>query len=166
MTADAIVVAITAIEEHHLAQLVDEFLELIGASHDLADPAIARLTPNPYPDDADAAGDFADATRDDLLDRRLSDARRVRASLGDLDHDSESFAGGTLSPKELVVPVELVDAWLRTLTALRLVIATRLGIVSDEDSGVDGSHDVYDWLGYRLELLIQAADEAGTGLIR
>ena len=53
-----------------------------------------------------------------------------------------------------------VDAWLRTLTAIRLVVATRLGITSDdEQSGDDGRHDVYDWLGYRLELLIEAADE-------
>lgn len=166
MTSEAIVVPITPIEEHHLAQLVDDFLELIGASRDSDDPAIARLTPNPYPDDADSAAGFADTTRDDLLDRRVADARRVRASIGDADGDSASFTDGTLSPKELAVPVDLVDAWLRTLTAIRLVIATRLGIVSDEDSGADGSHDVYDWLGYRLELLIQAADDAGTGLRR
>ena len=39
----------------------------------------------------------------------------------------------------------------------------RLGITTDEQTATDGRHDVYDWLGYRLELLIQAADEADEG---
>jgi hypothetical protein len=42
------------------------------------------------------------------------------------------------------------------------VLATRLGIVDedalDED---DPRRGVYDWLGYRLEGLIQSADELG-----
>lgn len=164
MSSNAIIVPVTAIEERHLAQLLDDFVELIDTSRDSVDPAIARLTPNPYPDDIDSATDFADTTRDDLLDRRLTDARRVRATLGDVDDDIESLTRGALFPKELIVPVDLVDAWLRTLTAIRLVIATRLDITTDDDPGVDGDHDVYDWLGYRLELLVQAADDAGTGL--
>lgn len=60
----------------------------------------------------------------------------------------------------MLVSIESIDAWLRTLTAIRLVIATRLGITSDEDPGGDDRHGIYDWLGYRLDLLIHAADEA------
>lgn len=163
MTSEAILVPLTTIERHHLVQLVEEFLELIETSRDFGDPAIARLTPNPYPDDADSATDFADSTRDELLDRRLADARRARTTLGDAEPDLTSLTSEMLSTQEeLVVPVDVVDPWLRTLTAIRLVIATRLGITSDEDPGADGSHDVYDWLGYRLELLVQAADDADT----
>ncbi|EQM74410.1 DUF2017 family protein [Microbacterium maritypicum] len=162
MTRDAVIVTITGIEELHLAKLVDDFIELLATSREVGDPAIDRLTPTPYPDDADSAADFAESTRDDLLDRRLADARRTRGSLGDVTGDDLAEAEA-LRTRETTVPVEDVDAWLRTLTAIRLVIATRLGITTDEQTATDGRHDVYDWLGYRLELLIQAADEADEG---
>lgn len=164
MTRAPITTSITLIEEFHLAQLVDDFLELIADSRDSGDPAIDRLTPSPYPDDPDSAGEFAHSTRDDLLERRLIDARRVRGALGDFSGGFDALEHEALTTRELEVDADDVDSWLRTLTAIRLVIATRLGITSDEEDGRDGRHDVYDWVGYRLELLIQAADEAGTGL--
>ncbi len=40
----------------------------------------------------------------------------------------------------------------------RLVLATRLGIRSDDDHDpADPRFGVYDWLGYRLDGLVQAA---------
>jgi len=54
-------------------------------------------------------------------------------------------------------------AWLRTLAAVRLVLATRLGI-GDADEHLDGDprFGIYDWLGYRLDGLVRAmsGDEA------
>lgn len=165
MTAETILMPITVIEEFHLAQLVDDFVELVDGSRDVGDPAVERLTPSPYPTDPEAAKEFSDTTRDDLLDRRLTDARRVRSALDEFGTGVDALTEAqALETREVVIPTESVDAWLRTLTAIRLVIATRLGITSDEQSGADGRHDVYDWIGYRLELLIQAADEAGAGL--
>jgi hypothetical protein len=164
VTANSVIVSITGIEELHLAKLVDDFLELIGTSRGIGDPAVDRLTPNPYPHDPDSAADFAESTRDDLLDRRLSDARRMRVSLLVVtDSEEELRESEALETRDLVIPTDELDAWLRTLTAIRLVIANRLGITSDEQTGTDGRHDVYEWLGYRLELLIQAADEADAG---
>jgi hypothetical protein len=165
LTAVTISVPITAIEEFHLARLVDDFLELIDTSRDAQDPAVERLTPTPYPGDAASTAAFADATRNDLLDRRATDARRTRASLGDFDEDPAALGDAALESRDLVIPLEELDPWLRTLTAIRLVIATRLGITADHEPGEDGRHDVYDWVGYRLELLIQAADDAGAGLM-
>lgn len=160
MSTETIVMPITVIEEFHLAQLVDDFVELVDGSRNDGDPALERLTPSPYPENADAAAGFADTTRDDLLDRRLADARRVRASLDAFSGGIDSLSEGeALLTHDVLVSADSIDAWLRTLTAIRLVIATRLGITSDDDTGTDGRHDVYDWLGYRLELLIQAADE-------
>ncbi|WP_136043856.1 MULTISPECIES: DUF2017 family protein [unclassified Microbacterium] len=161
MSADIIVVPITVIEEFHLARLVEDFIELVGESRGTDDPAIARLTPNPYPEDSDAAAEFTDATRDDLLDRRLADARIVRAALAEYSTDVDSLSQEeALDGREILISMASLDAWLRTLTAIRLVIASRLGITSDDQSGEDGRHDVYEWVGYRLELIIQAADEA------
>lgn len=167
MTTDAIIMPITVIEEFHLAQLVDDFVELVEGSRDVGDPAIARLTPSPYPADPEAAREYADTTRDDLLDRRLADAHRVRSALGEFREGVDALAEEeALLTREVSIPIETLDAWLRTLTAIRLVIATRLGITSDDRTTTDGRHDVYDWLGYRLELLIQAGDEADDDVVR
>jgi hypothetical protein len=52
-----------------------------------------------------------------------------------------------------------VRAWMRTLTAIRLVIASRLGIEDEDDRDeADPRFGVYDWLGYRLEGLLQASE--------
>lgn len=152
------------VEELQLRRLVEDFRELLGAGRDLADPAIARLTPVAYTDDADAALEFRGGTQGDLLDRRDADAAVVSSAFSSIDDelvgmsDDEPFVA-----REVSVAAEDVDAWLRTLTAIRLVIATRLQIDSEEDhDSEDERFRVYDWLGYRLELLIEAAEEQGV----
>lgn len=160
MSAHRIVFSLALLEGFHLARLVDEFRELI-AERDPEDSAMQRLTPSAYPDDEDAAKGFADSTREDLLDRRASEAARVREALAPFAVDIESLSEDeALIPQDLVILDDDLDAWLRTLTSIRLVIADRLGIASEDQSTGDGRADIYDWLGYRLEVLIQAADEA------
>lgn len=165
MNTTPITVSVATIEGMHLARLVDDFMGVLRDSEQ-DDPGVARLTPNAYPDDDDAAAAFASATRADLLDRRLHDARTVRASLQMFDPDAEVTDADARISRDVVVRRDHVDAWLRTLTAIRLVIATRLGITDDEpDVGGDGQA-VYDWLGYRLELLIEAVDESDADALR
>ncbi|WP_243225480.1 DUF2017 family protein [Microbacterium sp. CIAB417] len=157
---DGIRISLAAIEGHHLARLVDEFARLLSAeaTEDAADPALARLAPDAYPEDAEASLAFTAATQDDLLDRRASDAAVVRAAL--TGFTVEPDGGGAHAPQEIEIPDAEIDAWLRTLTALRLVLAARLGIIVEDDlPEEDPRRGVYDWLGYRLETLIQAADE-------
>lgn len=157
MTADLVLLTIARIEAQHLAGLVQQFSDLLRETEDASsDPAVARLVPDAYPDDAAAAGEFRHATEDDLLDRRRDDADRVLATL--------SAAGGLDGPADTeVVDVALspddARAWMRALAAIRLVIASRLGIASEEDHDEDDPRfGVYDWLGYRLEGLIHAID--------
>ncbi|MCI1017990.1 DUF2017 family protein [Microbacterium sp. C5A9] len=160
--SDAVVrVRMARVEGAQLAQLVDDFRELVGTDRDVSDPAIARLSPDPYPDDEDASRSFQSATRDDLLDRRALDAEIVRTALADLRGDMDTMSQTeAFTEHDLTISPADVDAWLRTLTALRLVIAERLGIESDDDHDPDDARfGVYDWLGYRLELTIEAADE-------
>ncbi|WP_259461103.1 MULTISPECIES: DUF2017 domain-containing protein [unclassified Microbacterium] len=153
-----VVLPMALIEGIHLAQIVEDFLDLVKG-RDAADPAVRRLTPSAYPDDLSAAASFADSTRDDLLDRRLGDAATVRQALAPFDADAEALTEDeALASRDLAIAIDDLDAWLRTLTAIRLVIAERLGIASEDDEADDGRRDVYDWLGYRLEVLIQAAD--------
>lgn len=164
MTDRTIRIPLVLVEGVRLAQLVDEFRDLIAGPDD-ADTAVQRLTPSPYPDDAEAARTFRQGTRGEILDRRAADAETVSAALRPFAAEAEDATDDdAFGERELTIEEAELDAWLRTLTAIRLVIADRLGIASDDaltDDALseDGRLDVYDWLGYRLETLIHAADE-------
>ena len=149
-------------EAAHLAGLVTQFAELLeDAASAAGDPAIARLVPDAYSDDAEAAQEFRDLTEGDLLERRRQDAGAVLGSLSEaaaLPDDAEPDDEVLMELVELRLDTEALQAWLRTLAAIRLVLATRLGIRSEDDHDVDDPRfGIYDWLGYRLDGLVQAA---------
>jgi len=113
------------------------------------DPAIARLLPDAYRGDADASRDFRGLTERSLAARKVANARVVVASL-----DAAEQAGG-----ELRLDATQVQSWLRTLADIRLTIAARLGIETDDDEGPEDDdslvmRDVYDWLGWVTETLL------------
>ena len=85
-----------------------------------ADPAVARLLPDASHDDPELAESFRRLTQDDLRDRK-------RGAL--------AVAAAALRRR---APVVLTDgeaqALLKGLTDVRLVLAERLGIHSDEDA--------------------------------
>lgn len=167
MSERLVLLTITHIEARHLAGLVAQFGELLddtesdGAGRMSHDPAIARLAPSAYPHDDEAADDFRRATQSDLLGRRAQDAARVLRDLTRVDEggDTPADPDDAERPLDVALDDEGVRAWMRTLTAIRLVIASRLGIVDEDDRDEgDPRFGVYDWLGYRLEGLIQASD--------
>lgn len=168
MSTREITLRIAGIEGIHLDNLLAQLTAAIAASEEKPDPAVARFTPTPYPEDPAAAEEFTTATRDELLDRRAADAAVVREALAPhLPTDDES---GDEPPEhiDIIIRHRDLDAWLRALNALRLVIATRLGITTDEIPGdsADPRSAVYDWLAYRLDRLIaiaDATDEAEDG---
>ena len=118
------------------------------------DPVLRRLFPTAYPHDAAASSDFRRFTERDLRTKKVADAQVV------LDHLAATEAG----VHDLRIPVADAEAWLRTLTAVRLAVATRLGITDAEsaDQLARLSDDdprsfmisVYDWLGFAQETLI------------
>ena len=155
MTA-TIVFALPAAEADYLRELVDQYLELVETRDDPRDPAARRLSPDAYPDDPAAATEFRALTRDDVAATRAADARLVLATLarGSRDRSTHTASGEglTLDPHEQT-------AWLRTLAGLRLVLAERIGITDESIMPVaDPRFDVYEWLGYRQEMLLQALD--------
>lgn len=172
MTRD-VMLEMTQIEALHLAGLVTQFVELLDESghhgHSAPgrsapgapdDPAVRRLVPDAYAD-ADSARDFRDVTEADLLSRRRADATAVLAALPDPaplgDGMDESDALVQIS---LHIDGDMLPAWLRTLAAIRLVLATRLGIADvDDHDGSDPRFGIYDWLGYRLDGLVRALDD-------
>lgn len=160
MSGDAITLELTALEVAHLTSLVEQLSALVTEQESgPEDPAIARLVPDAYADPR-AAREFRALTEGDLLQRRAADAGLVLATL--------LRDGAALRPEELdartadeAVAISLdrerLSAWLRTLTALRLVLASRLGIQTEADGDTDDPrYGVYEWLGYRLEGLLQA----------
>lgn len=162
MSDNAIRISMAIIEGINLAGLVDEFTGILAAGEDAADPGIDRLTPDVYPEDAEASAEFSSATRAELLDRRAADASIMRRSLSPLLRElPEDLAeDAALEHRDVTIQSDEIDAWLRTLTAMRLVIATRLGITADDEDHdpEDPRFGVYDWLAYRLDTLIELAD--------
>lgn len=121
------------------------------------DPVLARLFPDAYGDDPDAAGDF----------RRFTERRLRTGKAGDAAALLESFEGAAVDGDraKLRLDRDAAHAWLRTLTNLRLALGTRLGIEQDDDARWEALdeddprryvRDVYDWLGWLQETLVRA----------
>ena len=162
MNARIIVLELSRIEAAHLARLVVQFGELLQDSiSDDGDPAIARLVPAAYDDDESAAREFRRLTEADLLDRRRDDAERVLATLSDAATFPEDLDDPALLEQvQIRLDPLTARAWLRTLAAIRLVLASRLGIEVAEDHDADDPRfGIYDWLGYRLDGLVAAVDD-------
>lgn len=122
----------------------------------LDDPVLQRLFPNPYPHDAAAASDFRRFTERGLRAQKVAEAQVVL----------ERLEGSGPGDQDLRIPREEVDAWLRTLTGVRLAVATRLGI-SDAETAEELNElpdddprifmvSVYDWLGFAQETMVNA----------
>lgn len=121
---------------------------------DHTDPVIGRLFPDAYRDDPEASAEFRRFTQARQRETRLAEADVVVSALRDSD-------GGR---RRVQVRVIELDQWLKTLTAVRLSLAVRLGIESADDADdLDALGDddprgylyrVYEWLGYLTENLI------------
>ncbi|MEC5167713.1 DUF2017 domain-containing protein [Glaciihabitans sp. GrIS 2.15] len=136
-----------------LSILASQVIALLDdrGSHD-SDPALLRLLPDAYPDDAEASAEFRRFTADDLASRKASNARRIVADL--------ATAAGASSATTVKVDAQAAEAWLRSLTDIRLTIAARLGIETDDDLGSGDSAlvDLYDWLGFVQGSLVDCLD--------
>jgi hypothetical protein len=123
-----------------------------GPAQPPEDPVLARLLPDAYQEDPDAAGDFRRYTEPGLRSGKVAAARTVLA---------------TLPGKGGKVRLTAADGevWLRALNDVRLALGVRLGITEDyeHEFGKLSSDDpraaylaVYDWLTYLQETLVRA----------
>jgi uncharacterized protein DUF2017 len=120
------------------------------------DPVLKRLFPDAYPHDTAASAEFRRFTERDLRATKVAEAQVV------LDR----LATTELGARDLRIPRDEVEAWLRTLTSVRLAVATRLGITdaaaADELNALPDDDprsfmaSVYDWLGFAQETMINA----------
>src|SRR5699024_9429175 len=137
----------------------------MGGSHlPPEDPVLRRLLPDGYTDDEEGSADFRRFTERTLSTSKVSNAETVIGSLtaSGLDLDEPDSSAETI---EVELDDEQQMAWLRSLTDVRLSLAVRLGIESDEDAeavansedeATAAMSDIYDWLGYVQESLVQA----------
>jgi hypothetical protein len=140
-------------EASTLSLLASQVSDLIENRASLdSDPALLRLLPDAYPDDAEASAEFRRFTADDLATRKAANARRIIADLAP--------AARATSATTVKVDAQSAQAWVRSLTDIRLTIAARLGIETDDDveSGDAVLHDLYDWLGFVQGSLVDCLD--------
>jgi hypothetical protein len=147
-------------DEHTRAESTDDGLAAIigamGSTQAPDDPVVARLLPEGYRGDEEAAADFRRFTEAGLRAGKISAADEVLEALGDT-----TFADQ--------VTVELSEqqgtVWLRCLNDLRLSLGTRLEVTEDDDDRferldtddpVRWTYEVYMWLGWLQESLVEA----------
>ena len=136
-------------------QPVDPLLAMLRLSPGAelpTDRALARLLPNAYGDDPEAASDFRRYTEADLRAGKIAHAEAMLATLPETD-------------ARIVLDREQADAWLFALNDLRLALGTRLEVTEDLDpddlDGPDGDDErlhgleVFDWLGLVQETLVE-----------
>lgn len=139
-----------------------------GPSLPPEDPVLQRLLPDAYRDDSDESAEFRRFTERSLTSAKVANAEAVLASLREAGLDETKVDDEDVEnqePLEVELDAAGVQAWLRTLTDVRLSLAVRLGIESDEDTmllhqsedeAVIAMTELYDWLGYVQETLVTA----------
>lgn len=126
-----------------------------GSSKLPEDPALARLLPDAYSDDAGAAAEYRRFTETDLLYAKRANAGVVLAGL------NEAEVGGKIR-----LDGETVHIWLMALNDLRLALGTRLDVQEDYEDLIEGlepedprlpAFALYEWLTGLQEMLVQHA---------
>lgn len=143
-TSDGVVVGLAEDERSVLGFVLDQFRELLMME---SDPNLIRLRPPAYPADPSAERDYREMVGDQLLRQRLEAIENMERGLdgATLDHGA-------------------VTCWLQTLTGVRLYLGERLDVglrqsVDDDDPDAE-SMALYQWLGWLLEQLVEAAEQA------
>lgn len=144
-------------------------LEIGGTEETPDDPALARLLPDAFSDPDDAAG-FRRVTEQGLINRKLQDALRVIAELSispsevTVASEDDDYLNDGVSVA-VNITAESLPTWARTVTALRLAMAARIGLEreADHDRLIDeeatrGTVLVYDWLAALLEAVLALGD--------
>jgi hypothetical protein len=133
---------------------LDAMLGLDQPARAPEDPALARLLPDAYRDDPDAAGEFRRYTEQSLRSAKQENAQAVL--------DTLPADGGPVK-----LAAEQAQAWLRTLNDVRLVLGVRLGVTEefedqweqlDPDDPASAVFEIYAWLGAVQESLVQALE--------
>lgn len=141
----------------------EALMDFSGPTVEPEDPVLARLFPTAYLEDDEAAAEFRRFTEGGLRDGKAAGACAIIDALEDAGLPPELTEDG------LMIDVELepgpAETWLRSFTDLRLALATRLGVEEDDEAYWHSlpdedpraqAHDIYEWVGYLQETLVDA----------
>ncbi len=144
----------------------EAMMDFSGPTSEPEDPVLARLFPTAYPADEEAAAEFRRFTEGSLRDGKAAAAITVIDSLEDAGLPAELTEDGLMIDVELDEPT--AETWMRSFTDIRLALATRLGVedgdeavwqaLPDEDPRAQ-AHDIYEWVGYLQETLVEALSD-------
>lgn len=123
-----------------------------GPQHMPHDPALARLLPDAYADNAAASADFRRFTEDDLRKRKRANLETALATLSPFAQteqkqpDDSAGVSTDLAYRQRCLHLDAgqAQAWLGALNDVRLVMGARLGVSDDDDGGLD--QEVVLWL--------------------
>lgn len=165
-TVAAGVVGIVHVEPQEarvLVSLADQLQALLAESIESPtddDAAVRRLLPDAYRHDPELADEWRRLSRRGLVDRKIGFARTLAAALAPVVSDGIARA----------VPLTMDTAidWVRGIGDMRLVIADRMGIIVDGDTGTRGEpglREMYDWLAWMQDGIVQVLEvtEPGDG---
>jgi hypothetical protein len=138
-------------------------MDFSGPTTEPDDPVLARLFPTAYRNDDEAAAEFRRFTEGSLRDGKANAAITI------IDGLEEAGLPPELTEEGLMIDVELdqptAEVWMRSFTDLRLALASRLEVeegdeaywhaLPDDDPRAQ-AHDIYEWVGYLQESLVQA----------
>jgi hypothetical protein len=136
-----------------LRRLCEELAELMESAGDPAevvpgDRVVARLLPDPYPDDAAASTEFQGFVRSRLAEDKAGTVRALAHDLSSGDADV-----GVL----VRLDEQRIEVWLRGLTDLRLALFERAEEEWDR-SQRRSLEQLLDWLGWLLSDLLDQLD--------
>jgi hypothetical protein len=116
------------------------------------DPVLARLLPDAYRDDPEAAGEFRRYTEGSLRASKAAAAQTVLDTLPE--------RGGRVR-----LSADDAQAWLRAINDVRLALGVRLEVTEDWEAMLDQLREgdpraaglwIYDWLTILQDTLVQA----------
>jgi len=141
----------------------EAMMDFSGPTSEPEDPVLARLFPTAYPGDDESAAEFRRFTEGSLRDGKAAAACTLIDSLEEAGLPPELTEDGLMIDVELDEPT--AETWLRSFTDVRLALATRLEVeegdedfwhaLPDDDPRAQ-AHDIYEWVGYLQETLIDA----------
>jgi hypothetical protein len=135
----------------------DDALAAVGISDKATrpdDPVLARLFPDAYRDDGEAAGEFRRYTEMGLRDGKRQAALTVL----------ESLEGAGPDDVDVLLDEEKAQVWLRALNDVRLALGTRLDITEEWYEEIEDldprdprtpMYAAYDWLTMLQENLVR-----------
>jgi hypothetical protein len=142
---------------------LEDLLDFSGPTTAPDDPVLARLFPTAYPHDEDAAAEFRRFTEGTLR------GGKAQGAVGIIETLEEAGLPEEVGDEAITLDIELDRdsgvAWMKSLTDIRLALATRLGVEDDDENywlalpDEDPRahvYDIYQWVGYLQETLVAA----------